>query len=267
MRVALLQFDPAYLEPEANLDRADELLAPVEADLIVLPELFTSGYFFRSTGDARSVAEPIPGGATTRRMAAWSERHDAVVVGGLPERDGEHLYNSAAVTGPEGYVGRYRKTHLYYEEKQHFEPGDEGFPVFELDDGSGGTWGLGLMICFDWFFPESARTLALEGADVIAHPSNLVRKNCPRAMPIRALENHCFTVTANRVGSETSGGETLTFIGQSLICAPDGRTLVQADRTGETVLVAEFDPADARDRRITEHNDVLDDRRATLYRA
>lgn len=265
MRVALLQFDPVYLEVEANLDRAEELLGDVEADLFVLPELFTSGYFFRSTGEARSAAEPVPSGPTTRRMAQWARERGAVFVGGLPERADDRLFNSAVTVGPNGFVGVYRKTHLYYQEKHHFAPGEDGFPVYPVEDGEGRSYGLGVMICFDWFFPESARSLALSGADVIVHPSNLVRKNCPRAMPIRALENHCFTVTANRIGSETNGEETLTFIGQSMICGPDGRTLVQATPAEETVLLAEVDPAEARDRRLTVHNDLFGDRRPAQY--
>ena len=264
MRAAILQFAPQYGEPEENLDRVDRLLSGVEADLIVLPELFTSGYFFRSTEEARQMAEPIPGGRTTRRLEEWAARHEAVLAAGLAEREGDTLYNSAVVAGPGGYVGRYRKTHLYYEEKTHFATGADGFPVFEVEAG-GTTYGLGVMICFDWYFPESARTLALSGADVIVHPSNLVRKNCPRAMPIRALENHCFTLTANRIGEETNGGETLTFIGQSLICDPAGETLAQAGREEETILTAEFDPHVARDRRITAHNDIFADRQPDRY--
>jgi predicted amidohydrolase len=141
MHAAILQFAPQYGRPAENLDRVDRLLSGVDADLIVLPELFTSGYFFRSTEEAREMAEPIPGGATTRRLEEWAARHEAVLVGGLPERDGETLYNSAVVAGPGGYVGRYRKTHLYYEEKTYFSPGEDGFSAFEAESGDGTTSG------------------------------------------------------------------------------------------------------------------------------
>ena len=274
MYISYLQFAPSYLNPEDNCCRVGELLddaledvdgADEGADLIVLPELFTSGYFFKSTQDARAVSEPVPEGPTTSWLMERAERTGATLVAGLPERSDHAMYNSAVVCSPEGFVGRYRKIHLYYEEKLHFDAGDEGFPVFDLEARDGTPYRLGVMICFDWFFPESARTLALQGADLIAHPSNLVRPNCPRAMPIRALENRVFTVTANRTGQESNGKEELTFIGQSEICDPQGEILERAERTGEAFGGAQIDPHSARDKRVTDHNDLWQDRQPRLY--
>lgn len=265
MRLALLQYNPSYLEVTGNLNRMAELLDGIEADLVVLPELSTSGYFFTSTDDAQQAAEPVPEGPTTQRLIKWAKRWNCTFVAGLPEQAEDLLYNSAVVVSPEGYVGTYRKMHLYYEEKKHFSPGTEGFPVFELQTAGGEKYRLGVMVCFDWYFPESARTLALKGADLIAHPSNLVRKNCPRAMPIRALENHCFTATANRTGQESNGKETLTFIGKSTICQPDGQQIAQAGRTETTVLEVTIDPSAARDRQLTAHNHIFADRRPKAY--
>ncbi|SHK46294.1 nitrilase-related carbon-nitrogen hydrolase [Rhodothermus profundi] len=266
MQVAYLQYNPAYLERTRNLKRVEALLEGVEADLIVLPELFASGYFFKSIADLEAIAEPVPDGPTTQWMFAWSRKTGAVLVGGLPERSGTQLFNSAVVVGPDGLIGRYRKIHLFYEEKLHFSPGDLGFPVFDVADRSGQTYRLGVMICYDWYFPEAARTLALQGADVIAHPANLVRPDCPRAMPIRALENHVFTITANRYGMESNGRETLRFIGRSLICDPAGRVLQEAPAEGDQVGLATIDPREARTRRITPHNDLFADRRPAFYR-
>jgi len=121
------------------------------------------------------------------------------------------------------------------------------------------------MVCFDWYFPEAARTLALKGADVIAHPSNLVLPHCPDSMPVRARENHVFTVTANRHGEEEKEGETLTFIGMSEVCDPSGSILQRADRDTDELGVVQFDPRAARDRRLNEFNDVLADRRPDTY--
>ncbi len=265
MKTAFLQFDPQYLDPPGNLDRAERLLDGADADLIVLPELFTSGYFFRSTEEARQAAEPVPDGPATRRLKEWASATGATLVAGLPERSGEALYNSAVVVAPEGYVGTYRKVHLYYEEKKHFAPGDGGLPVFDARDREGRAYRLGVMICFDWYYPEAARSLALQGADVIAHPSNLVRPDCPRAMPIRALENHVFTITANRYGQESNGNEALTFIGQSEICSPSGEVLLRAEREGDCLGAVEIDPHAARDRQLTAHNDLFADRRTEAY--
>lgn len=265
MKIAFLQCNPRYLDVARNLDMVEAQLDGADADLIVLPELFTSGYFFRSKDDLATVAEPTPGGTTTDRLETWARATGATLVAGVAERDGDVFYNSAVVVAPEGYVGTYRKVHLYYEEKTLFAPGDRGLGVYELTDRAGDTYRLGVMVCFDWYFPEAARSLALQGADVIAHPSNLVRPDCPRSMPIRALENHVFTVTANRYGAETKGEETLTFIGQSEICDPNGQILLRAERTGDMLGSVEIDPAVARDRQLTAHNHLFDDRRPETY--
>ena len=265
MTVAVVQFDPQKGEVDANLDRAESLLATTEADLIVLPELFATGYFFDSTEQAHALAEEVPHGATVRRMERWAKESGAVIVGGLAERDGDAVYNSAAIVTPRGWLGTYRKTHLFYEETLHFTPGDSGFRVWTVQDRRGQSYRLGAMVCFDWFFPESARTLALKGADVIAHPSNLVLPHCPRAMPVRALENHIFTATANRIGTESNGRKELVFIGQSVICSPGAEVLASAPEAEEAVITAQILPHDARQRAVNEYNDLLLDRRAELY--
>ena len=267
MNAAFLQYAPFYLQVQANLDRVEALLQSTDADLIVLPEFFASGYFFKSKGDLAQVAEAVPGGPTTRRLVQWAAATGAVFVAGLPERDGDRLYNSAVVVTPEGYLGTYRKIHLFYQETLYFEPGDLGFRVFDIAARDGTAYRLGVMVCFDWIFPESARSLALQGADVIAHPANLVLPHCPRAMPIRALENHVFTITANRYGQESNRGELLTFIGQSKICDPGGTTLLQASEDEDVVGIFEIDPTSARDRQITKYNHLFDDRRVETYQA
>jgi predicted amidohydrolase len=265
VRVAFLQFSPAYLQVEANLESVDVQLSSVDADLVVLPELFTSGYFFQSQEDLAEVAEPIPGGRSTEALQQWAASLGATIVAGLPEREGDRFYNSAVVVRPTGDVHTYRKVHLYYEEKALFEPGDLGFRVFNETTPDGLDYRLGVMVCFDWYFPEAARTLALKGADVIAHPSNLVLPHCPDSMPVRARENHVFTITANRHGDEEKDGETLSFIGMSEICDPTGSILERASRSNDVVEVVEFDPRAARERQINAYNDVLADRRPETY--
>lgn len=265
MRAAVLQHNPTYLEVEANLNEAERLLENVGADLFVLPELFASGYYFKSREDLELVAEPAAGGPTGERLTEWARKRGAVFVAGIPEVEDGAFYNSAVVVGPEGLMGVYRKVHLFYREKSLFTPGNLGFPVLDVRTRAGSEYRLGVMICFDWYYPEAARILAIRGADVIAHPSNLVRSDCPRAMPIRALENHVFTITANRIGRETAHGEELEFIGRSVICDPLGGTIFSAPPEDAVVGVVEFDPHAARNRRITPFNDLLLDRRPETY--
>jgi len=178
------------------------------------------------------------------------------IVAGTAEKSGNYLYNSAVVVGPRGYIGKYRKIHLFYREKVFFEPGDLGFKVFDI-----GFAKVGVMICFDWFFPESARTLALKGAEIIAHPANLVMPYAPRAMPIRALENRVYTITADRVGEERG----LKFIGKSLIASPKAEVLSIASETEEEIGVVEIDLNLARNKRLNDMNDIFKDRREEYY--
>lgn len=265
MIVSLIQTSPTLGAVEANLDAAERAVGETEADLVVLPELFATGYFFESTGQARALAEPVPGGPTVQRLERWARDTGATLVAGVAESSGVHLFNSAVVVTPNGWLGTYRKTHLFYEETLHFAPGDTGFGVWTCTDKGGRSYRLGVMVCFDWLFPESARALALAGADVIAHPSNLVMPHCPAAMPYRALENGVFTATANRVGTESNGRETLTFIGQSRICSPRAHVLAEAPVDAPAVVSAEFDPREARDKAYNAYNDRFASRRPDLY--
>jgi predicted amidohydrolase len=265
--IAAVQFEPAYRNPPENIRRIETLLDGVDADLIVLPELFSTGYFFRTADEIRDLAEPLSGGASTEWLQTFSDAKGSVVVAGFAEQDGDRIFNSAAILRPGGEKKVYRKTHLFYREKDVFAPGDTGFEVIDCHSRNGIHFRLGTMICFDWYFPEAARSLALLGADVIAHPSNLVRKDCPRSMPIRALENHVFTITSNRTGSDVNAEETLTFIGKSLICDPKGDILASAGPDESVVLMAEIDPHTARHRAINATNDLFADRRPDMYTA
>ena len=261
MRVGYYQNDPEFGKVVENLDRIAAAVETAEADLLVLPELCASGYQFVSTAEVRDLAEPVPSGLTTKRLLDLAKHRQMVIVAGLPEQAGTACYNSAVAVGPQGFIGCYRKTHLFFEETLFFSPGDSGFHVWDI-----GPAKIGVMICFDWYYPEAARTLALKGADIICHPSNLVLPNCPDSMPVRCLENRVFAVTCNRTGSEARHGkDRLTYIGSSEIVSPRGAILHRAPRDQEALCVVEIDPAEARDKSVTPYNDLLRDRRETLY--
>ena len=262
MRIGFYQYRPLFGEVAKNLDAVAAALEHAEADLIVLPELFASGYQFVSKDEVVQLAEPVPNGPTTRRLADIAKRRRMHLVAGLPERAGYACYNSAVVVGPSGFIGCYRKTHLFFEETLFFTPGDTGFQVWDI-----GSAKLGVMVCFDWYYPEASRTLALKGAEIICHPSNLVLPNCPDSMPVRCLENRVFAVTSNRTGSEArEGKDPLTFIGSSEVVAPDGTILHRASQDKEELYIVEIDPAEARNKALTPYNDLLRDRRESLYR-
>lgn len=261
MRVGFYQYDPVFGDVKRNLDTVAAALERIEADLIVLPELFASGYQFVSKEEAWELSEPVPDGLTTRRLVELAKQRRMHLVAGLPERSDDVCYNSAVVVGPSGYLGCYRKTHLFFEETLWFQPGDSGFRVWDI-----GSARIGVMVCFDWYYPEAARTLALKGADILCHPSNLVLPNCPDSMPVRCLENRVFSVTCNRIGSEARGGkDRLTYIGSSEIVTPRGKILYRAPADRADLCVVDLNPEDARDKRVNPYNDLLRDRRASRY--
>lgn len=260
MKIGAIQLKPLFGEVDRNLELARSLIMKSDADLLVLPELFNTGYVFTSREEAISLSEQIPQGGTTHMLCDVAKEKGIFIAGGLAEKDGEGIFNSAVLVSPDGYIGRYRKVHLFFEEKLWFDPGDEGFRVYDT-----GACRVGIMICFDWFFPESMRALSLMGADIICHPANLVMSFCQDAMKTRCLENHVFAITANRTGTESRGGRSLYFTGKSQITGPDGRVLFRAGEDSEEAGTAEIDVKSARDKKINEYNDLFSDRRTDFY--
>jgi 5-aminopentanamidase len=258
MRVAVVQTSPIFGEVKKNVDKALSLMETVAADLYVLPELFNTGYNFIDETEVRRMAEPVDG-STFQTIYKWTKKNACYVVYGFAEQ-ADKIYNSAAVIGPEGLIGNYRKVHLFDRENLFFTPGNLGFPVFNLPFGK-----IGIMICFDWIYPESARSLALKGAQLIAHPANLVLPNCPDAMITRCLENRVFTATADRVGKETRGGFDLKFIGTSEIVAPDGKILCRLGVQKSAISVIDVDLALADKKQINEHNHLFKGRMPDQY--
>ncbi|MBD3372687.1 MAG: hypothetical protein GF403_08235 [Candidatus Coatesbacteria bacterium] len=257
-RVAYLQFSPRLGEAEANRKRLAELLAGRHADVIVLPELAVSGYALTPDLLART-AEPAEG-PTAEMLTALARSTGAHYVCGIAERaDGAH-YNSAVLVGPRGLVSVYRKLHLFGFEFELFAPGAQAPRVVEA-----AGMRLGLMICFDWIFPETMRCLALAGAQLVCHPANLVLPHCPEAMITRCLENRVFAVTANRIGDESRDGTELYFIGSSQLVTPAGEVRGRADVDEETFHLAEINPDEADDKTLSSGNDLFAERRPELY--
>ncbi len=157
-------------------------------------------------------------------------------------------------------MSTYRKLHLFQEEKRWFSPGDRPFEVITIDDAR-----IGIMICFDWIFPEACRTLALRGADIICHPANLVLPLCPDAMVTRCIENRVFAVTADRTGTETRGDRSLRYIGRSQVINPAGKRLLVSGEEAEELMEIEIDHLGARNKSILSLNDLFGDRRPEMY--
>jgi predicted amidohydrolase len=256
MKVGFLQTNPLFGKKEENTHKTILHLKQLDADLVVLPELFNTGYQFASKEEAHSLAETVPSGLTTRSLIEVAKEKQIYIVAGLAEREQRRCYNSAVIVGPNGFIGCYRKLHLFYHEKQWFEPGNNGLHIYNIGEAR-----IGLMICFDWFFPEVARYLAIKGADIICHPSNLVLPYCPQAMITRCIENRVFAITSNRIGTEKRTDESLTFIGTSQIVGTKGEILYRASPDREESMIVEIDPQHGRNKQITPMNHLFHDRR------
>ncbi len=262
MEVAL-----AFIQPKIrfgdfnhNIERISNLVEKLSSpDLIVLPELSFTGYLFSGREEAVELASKY-GDASIEYGLKLSDRLSTAVVAGFAEYSDGKPYNSAYIVYKGELLGIYRKIHLFNEEKIWFEPGDQPPQVYEI-----GGFKVGVMICFDWIFPETARSLALQGADVIAHPSNLVFDYAYTAMLVRGRENTVYTVTANRVGVDRKGDKKLVFKGMSQITSPRMEIIYRARPYTEEAYEAYVDISLARDKWITKHNHVLMDRRPELY--
>jgi predicted amidohydrolase len=258
MRIAVGQMEPLVTDVEENLSRVKAILKEAEGsqiDVLVLPELCNSGYVFDSLEEAESTAEKIPSGIFSKEFRSWS-RKNRLVVAGICEQTPEGLYNSAVVFAQGTHRVTYRKIHLFLNERDWFLAGNEEPPVVEFNGAK-----FGVMICFDWAFPEMARVLTLKGAQVILHPANLVLPYCQHAMVTRSIENSVYTATANRIGTERG----IEFSGNSQITNTIGTRLATLSRDEIGIAFVDIDPQEADNKMITKRNHVIHDRRPEVY--
>jgi len=268
IRVACCQLHPILGDGRANAERTrDAIKGAVEAGarLIVLPELATTGYVFDSEDQARTAAQESEGALQT-----WAEeaaRGDALVVGGFAELDAAgDLYNAAAVVDASGTLAIYRKTHLWGTERELFTAGEAIPPVVDTRVGP-----IGVGVCYDMFFPELTRGLALRGAEIIVMPTNAprgsngagVRDNIGVSIARAAAHvNRVFVAVCDRWGSERG----VEWVGRSLIADPEGDLIAEPPGDREQVLFADCELALARNKRWAgTSNDAFDDRRPEHY--
>jgi N-carbamoylputrescine amidase len=266
VRVACAQYAVREGDRDHNLGRSLHFIRQgIEqgADLVVLPELASSGCDLGSRVRALELAEEVPGGPTVRAWREEAENFGVCVVGGLLEREGDTLYNSAVLLAP-GVLGRYRKTHLWNKEKLLYIPGRD-LPVFDTPLGR-----IGVLICYDAWFPEAARTLALKGAQILCVPSNAPddwvpeeqRRGGLTMLNVHAIAhanaNRLFVAVANRVGDG--------YLGRSCIVDPTGGVLALGDPTQEGLVLADVAPGRSRsEKRLTDASHAFDDRNPAVY--
>jgi len=261
MKVGFLQFDPILLDVEENIDEISKIIEGTDSfDLMVIPELANSGYIFTEKKELKKVAEEIPSGFFVNKLSELAKSKNGYIVSGVCEKKGDIFLNSSVLIGPEGYISKYRKIHLFNREKLFFQPGDGPFKIYDVRGMK-----VGLLICWDWIFPEATRSLAIQGMDVLAHSVNLVLSFCQDAMITRSIENQIYTITSNRTGLETNKEFSLHFKGNSQVTSPDGKRLAQASIDKNEVQIVNIDLEKSRDKWMSDGNHIFDDRRPEMY--
>ena len=274
VRIAVVQFDPQVgtQHGQTNLQTSLQLAlqaAKNGANLIVLPELANTGYLFANRQDAFRHAEGVPDGPSVCAWLDFAQQHQVYLVAGLAEQDGMQLFDTAVLLGPHGFIGKYRKAHLWNKEKLWFTPGDLGFPVFETPIGR-----IGLLICWDIWFPEVPRILSQQGADIICSLNNWVWTPPPlfddagKCMAsyltmTAAHVNNVFIAAASRIGEERGA----RYLGCSLIAGTNGWPIGRvASADQQEILYADIDLTSARSAPIwNDLNDLHRDRRCDVY--
>ncbi len=267
IRIAAVQTNPKLMKNSENLDEIilkTRTAASNGADLIVFPECALTGYVFTSREEAIPFMETIPGPSTNKLIDCCKELNVHVIFG-LLEIDADKCFNAAALIGPQGLVGKYRKIHLPFLGIDRFvDPGDKPFQVYNTPIGN-----IGIHICYDCNFPECARIMTLLGADILVLPTNWPAgrgKVARYVVPTRAYENKVHLVAVDRVGSERDA----KFIGTSKIVDIWGDTLAEAGSDDEEIIYAEVALADAREKHTVFKAgefevDFIGDRRPELY--
>lgn len=271
-RIAVAQYEPHVGDLDGNREQAvrwARAAAEQGADLVVLPELASSGYTFASEEEAQASAEDPDVGPTVAALVAVARETGIHIACGLDERDGDCRHNSAVLLGPSGRLATYRKLHLFYDEQSWFVPGDS-LPLVDLPFGR-----VGMVICYDLWFPEAVRALGVAGADIVAVPTNWVssfkrtvyddRGYCQGdyVAMASAAQSGVVMACADRIGTERG----LTFLGASIIVGADGWPVAgPAPASEEALLVADVPlGGSARARQRTPRNNLLGDRRPAAY--
>jgi predicted amidohydrolase len=266
MKIACCQFAPDLRQVDANLSQIKSMARATDADIIVFPELALTGYFFRTADEVAELGQPIDGALAKAIGDLARAEKKAIVTGFLESANGKYYNSSLAFDSNGKLAGHYRKVHRFYYETQIFERGDLGFPVFDLATRNGSAK-VGMMICYDWRFPEAARSLALRGAELIATPSNIVTATgmLHTTLQTRAFENKVVLAFADRTGTEKNGDETLVFRGESAIINYNGEILRQASNDDTETMIADVDLSGTREKRINPFNDLFEDREQESY--
>lgn len=239
MKIGFYQFDVAHGQPKVNHQKVKKALQGKVFDLMVLPELFTTGYLFASADNLLPHTEDLSNSATVKMLQKLLQKTQAHIIAGIAEKEGDRIYNTAILVNARGLVGKQRKVHLTRLEKTIFSPGST-FNLLKAGDVP-----IGIITCFDAWFPEASRQLMEQGAQILCQPANFGGTHTLDIMKVRAMENVVFTITANRIGQENEAGTKTSFRGESQITDPAGKLLSKTTQS-ESLQIMEIDPEQAK---------------------
>jgi predicted amidohydrolase len=271
VKIAGAQMEPKIGEKEKNLARCLELMqltAREGAKLVVFPECTLTGYLFKNSKEALQVAETVLG-PSVNKLIAECHRLNLHVVVGLLEKDVNKCYNTAVLLGPNGLVGKHRKLHRPgLGVDWYLEDGDGPLKVYDINVEIG-VIRIGIGICYDMMFPELSRVLALEGADILVFPANWPETGNvypDYIVPTRAIENHVYCITVNRIGKERG----TNFGGRSKIVDYYGCSMVEGKNNEEDIIYADINLTEVRNKNWEidkgKHEvNVIKDRRSEMY--
>lgn len=279
MNIKCVQFSPQFGKLNENLTFISSICEQINSEILIFPELSTSGYFYTDRSELLKNSISL-NSVFFENIQIISNKLRKIIIIGYAEKfvnnNSVELYNSAVIISPNQEIFNYRKIHLFYKEHFVFNEGNLGFNVFHSEEFD---INLGLMICYDWRFPEAARTLALKGADLIACPSNLVTNLWFDVMKSRAIENKVYFAVANRIGSEINNDEKLEFLGSSAIFSYDNKILAKANSNSKEdlsltnslfnydyeIIDADIDFKSTRNKNFNSINNIFEDRRPEFY--
>lgn len=266
MKISVVQFKPEFGEISVNIEFLKNIIEANDSEIIIFPELCLSGYDFKSKNEALELSQSA-NSEVLQEFQHISSTQEKIINFGFAEKIHQYrknfLFNASILINPDPELTSiYRKVHLFFREKFIF---DEGYKGYSVVRDKKRDINIGQMICYDWRFPEAARSLALKGADLITCPSNLVTNVWHIATPARALENKVYFAVANRIGSEQRNSKELYFNGMSKIYNYNGSELASASQTEKEIITAEIEPSKTRKKSFNDFNDIFRDRRSSQY--
>lgn len=250
MIIGALQMDIVKNNKEENLAKVHKYVKNQNIDLVVLPELFSTGYFYETKEEIEAIAEEVPNGHTTQKLIELSKELNTHIIGTIVEKENDYLFITAVVVSPDGYLGKHRKRHLTKGEVGIYNYGTSS-EIYTINGVK-----VGIMVCFEGWFPESARELMIKGAQILCHSALITSEKTFDIMRIRAIENKAYLVMSNAISSEMFKGKAITFRGNSRVIDFNGNILVDGGKE-EKLVITEVDPSITIKKDLEDCDDII----------